>query len=139
VPQTGNILDRPHPAVWRRSFHTESAAATVRLNTFWHKVLRWTTNCFSATPTRILAVESCLPPSSLLISQRQRIGAIQVVCSPPEVNPATAHLQPSFPSLSAHRARDSSMALPTGLTSVYLHLHWKTPRPAPPPLGTTYQ
>ena len=111
---------------------TPSAGAMARLNTFWHKVQRWTTNCFSATPTGILAVESCLPPVALLISQRQRLAALRVVCSPPELNPATARLHTSFPSLSAHRAHDSSRALTKGLSSVYLPLYWKTPRPVPP-------
>ena len=47
---------------------TPSVGTTNRLNTFWHKVQRWTTNCFSATPIGILSVESCLPPVSLLIT-----------------------------------------------------------------------
>jgi len=111
---------------------TPSAGAMARLNTIWHKVERWTTNCFSATPTGILAVESCLPPVALLISQRQRLTALQVICSPPELNPATVRLHRSFPSLSAHRAHDSLRALTRGLSSVYLPLHWKTPRPVPP-------
>jgi len=55
-----------------------------------------------------------------------------VACSPPSLNPATARLHPSFSSLSAHRAPDSSRALTRGLSSVYLPLHWKTPRPVPP-------
>jgi len=111
---------------------TPSAGAMLRLNTFWHKVQRWTTNCFSATPTGILALESCLPPVALLISQRPRLAALRVVCSPPELNRATAHLHTSFPSLSAHLAHDSSRALTRGLLSVYLPLHQKTPRPVPP-------
>jgi len=110
---------------------TPSAGAMARLNIFWHKVQRWTTNCFSATPTGILAVESCLPPVALLISQRQRLAALRVVCSPPELNPATARLHTYFPSLSAHQAHDSSRALTKGLSSVYLPLYWKTPRPVP--------
>ena len=77
-------------------------------------------------------MESCLPPVSLLITHRQRLAALRVVWSPPSLNPATARLHPSFPSLSAHRAPDSSPALTTGLSSVYLPLHWKTPRPVPP-------
>jgi len=77
-------------------------------------------------------VESCLPPVSLLITHRQRLAALRVVCSPPSVNPATARLHPSFPSLLVHRAPDSSRALTRGLLSVYLPLHWKTPRPVPP-------
>jgi len=84
-----------------------SVGTTTRLDTFWRKVQRSTTNCFSATPTRILLVESCLPPVSLLIAHRQRLAALRVVCSPPSVNPATARLHTSFPSLSVYRAPDS--------------------------------
>jgi len=111
---------------------TPSVGTTTRLDTFWRKVQRWTTNCFSATPTGILSVESCLPPVSLLGAHRQRLAALRVVCSPPSVNPATARLHPSFPSLSVYRAPDYSRALTRGLSSVYLPLNWKTPRPVPP-------
>jgi len=111
---------------------TPSVGAMARLNTFWHKVQRWTTNCFSAMPMEILAVESCLPPVPLLISHRQRLATLRVGCSPPEINPATAWLHASFPSRSTHRAKDCSRALTRGLTSVYLPLHWKTPLPVPP-------
>jgi len=41
---------------------TPSAGTIACLNSFWHKVQRWTTNLFSVTPTGILSVESCLPP-----------------------------------------------------------------------------
>ena len=110
---------------------TPSVGTTARLDTFWRKVQWWTTNCFSATPTGILSVESCLPPVSLLIAHRQRLAALRVVCFPPSVHPATARLHPSFPSLSVHRAPHSSRALTRGLSSVYLPRHWKTPRPVP--------
>jgi len=110
---------------------TPSVGMTTRLDTFWRKVQRWTTNCFSATPTGILSVEWCLPPVSLLITHRQRLAALRVVCSPPSVNPATARLHPSFPSLLAHWAPESSRALTRGLSSVYLPRHWKSPRPVP--------
>jgi len=111
---------------------TPSAGSMAQLNTFWHMVQRWTTNCFSATRTGILAVESCLPPVPLLISQRQRLAPLRVAYSPPQVKPATACLHASFPSLSARRANDSTPALTRGLMSVDLPLHWKTPLPAPP-------
>jgi len=111
---------------------TPGVGTTTRLDTFWRKVQRWTTNCFSARPTGILSVESCLPPISLLITHRQSLAALRVVCSPLSVNPATACLHPSFPSLSVHRAPDSSRALTKGLSSIYLPLHWITPRPIPP-------
>ena len=87
---------------------------------------------FLSQTTGILSVESCLPPVSLLITHRQRLAAITVVCSPSSLNLATARLHPSFPSLSAHRASDSSRALTRGLSSVYLSPHLKTPRPVPP-------
>ena len=58
---------------------TPSAGAMARLTTFWHKVQRWTTNCLSATPTGILAVESCLPPVTLLISQLLKFRYISYV------------------------------------------------------------
>ena len=51
---------------------------------------------------------------------------------PRDRNPATARLHPSFPSLAVYRPPDSSLALTRGLSSVYLPLHSKTPRPVPP-------
>ena len=112
---------------------TPSMGTTTRLNTFWHKVQRWTTNCFSTIPTTgILSVESCLPPVSLLITHQQRLAALRIVCSPSIVNPATAGHHPSFPTLSVPRAPDSSRALTWRLSSVYLPLHWRTPCPVPP-------
>ena len=111
---------------------TPGVSTTTRLDTFWRKVPRWTMNCFSATPTGILSVESCLPPVSLLVTHRQRLAALRVVCSPPNVNPTTARLHPSFPSLSVYRGPDASRAITRGLSSVSLPLHWKAPRPIPP-------
>jgi len=111
---------------------TPSVGTTSRLDTFWRKVQRWTKNCFSATPTGILSLESCLPPVSLLVAHGQRLAALRIVCSTASVNPATPCLHPSFPSHSIYRAPDSSRAITKGLSSVYLPLHWKTPRPTPP-------
>jgi len=111
---------------------TPSVGTTTRVHAFWHKVPRWTTNCFPATPTVIPSVESGLPPVSLLITHRQRLAALRVVCSSPSFHPATARLHPSFPSLSVHQGADCARALTRGLSSVYLPLQWKTPRPVPP-------
>jgi len=111
---------------------TPSVGMTTHLDTFLRKVPRWTTNCFSATPTGILSVKSCHPPVSLLITHQQRLAALRVVCSPPSVNPATVGIHPSFRSLSVYRTPDSSRAITRGRSSVYLPLHWKTPRPVHP-------
>jgi len=70
---------------------------TRKLSAFWHKVQRWSTNCFACTPTDILAVEACLPPLDLLISYKRRLANLRVMCSPPEINPATARLPDSQP------------------------------------------
>jgi len=111
---------------------TPNVGSLMRLDTFWHKVQRWATNCFSSTPIGILAIESCLPHIQLLVSQRQRLAALRTACSPPSINPATARLHPSFPSLPSYRAPDSSRARTKGRSSVYLPLSWKTPRPSRP-------
>jgi len=58
---------------------TPSVGTTTRHDTFWRKVQRWTTNCFSAMPTGIPSVESCLHPVSLLITHRQRLAALRGV------------------------------------------------------------
>jgi len=102
------------------------------LNIFWHQVQTWATNCFSSTPSGIMAIEACQPPVTLLVSQRQRHAALRTVCSPPAVNPATARIHPSFPSLSWYRAPDGSRAHTKDLSSFYLPLRWKTTRPSPP-------
>jgi len=77
---------------------------TRKLSAFWHKVQRWTTNCFTCTPTDILAVEACLPPLDLLLAYKHRLACLRVMCSPPEINPAAARLPAALqtPSLSRH-------------------------------------
>jgi len=130
MPLARNFLSRPNLTVQGGPLHTQPGIHSATQD-LWHKVQRWTTNCFSATPTGILTVESCLPPIPLLISQRQRLAALIVACSPPQVNQATARLHPSFHSLSSRRAHDSSRALTSGHTSVYLPLHLITPGPSP--------
>ena len=101
------------------------------LDTFWHNVQRSTANWFSATPVGILSLESCLPPVSLMVCQRQRLAALRMVCSAPRVNLATARLHHSFPALSIYRPKDSVRPLTLVLRSLYLPLNCKTPRPVP--------
>ena len=74
-----------------------------KLDTFWRRVQRWVTNCFSSTPIPILAIEACLPPLTLLIEYRQRMAALRLTSSPPrekpgrcpatQVGPQQVHLQ----------------------------------------------
>ena len=95
---------------------------TQSMNSFWHRVCRWVTNNFYATPTSILTREACLPPVDVYCRHRRRLAALRIACAPPTHNPAAARLPTSFPSLSSFRALDSSRHLTKGLSSYYLPL-----------------
>jgi len=110
---------------------TPNYAALRGMNSFWHRVQRWTTNNFFSTPTSILAREACLPPIVSYCRYRRCLAALRVSCAPPNANPAAARLPQSFPSLSSFRAQDTSRHLTIGLSSVYLPLSWRTEVPSP--------
>jgi len=70
--------------------------ATLRkLNSFWHVVLRWTTNCFYTTALGALYQEVSLPPISSICKHRCQSAAIRLLCAPSEFNPATARIPES--------------------------------------------
>jgi len=102
---------------------------TRKLSVFWHKVQRWTTNCFISTPTGILAIEACLPPLDLLLAYKQRLARLRILCSPPEINPATARLPPSIQTPSLHRHTPDHKALSAKNAGSRLPLPWLQPRP----------
>ena len=105
---------------------------TQSVNSFWHQVGRWVTNCFYSTPTSILTREACLPPIDVYCCNRRRLAALRIACALPTYNPVAARLPASFPSMSSFRALDSSRHLAKGLSSYYLLLPWRTPVPSPP-------
>ena len=111
---------------------TPTYAALRGMNSFWHRVQRWTTNNFYSTPTSILSREACLPPIISYCRYRRRLAALRIACAPPNANPASARLPQSFPSLSSIRAQDASRPLTVGLSSVSLPLSWRTKVPSPP-------
>jgi len=102
---------------------------TSRLAAFWHKVQRWTTNCFMSTPTDILAIEACLPPLDLLIGYKRRLAHLRIICSPPEINPAAVRLPPSVQTPSLHRHSPDLWALSARNAGSRLPLPWTQPRP----------
>ena len=108
-----------------------NAAMLNKMTVFWNKVMRWITNCFTSTPVPILACEACLPPLLSLLPHRRRMAALRMACAPPEINPASARLPPTFPSLSHFRAMDSCRILTVGLKNNYIPLKWNQPRPNP--------
>ena len=103
-----------------------------KMDVHWRQVQRWVTNCFRTTPLPILSAESCLPRLHVLFSHKLRMAALRLVCSPPSINPASAGLCRSFPSLLRARAQDSYRSLCTRLPPNIMPLNWRTPRPSPP-------
>ena len=99
-----------------------------KLDVFWHRVQRRVTNSFSSTPVPVLAIEASLPLLVLLIEHRQRMAALRVVCSPPEINPASARLHKSVPNRSSYRSPQCHRSLLVKLNPALRPLMWKTPR-----------
>jgi len=108
---------------------TPTAHMTRKLPVFWHKVQRWTTNCFVCTPTDILAVEPCLPPLELLLAYKRRLVKVRILCSPPEINPAAAWLPPSVQTPLLHGHTPHHRTLSAKNTGSRLPLPWLQPRP----------
>jgi len=100
-----------------------------KLSAFWHKVQRWTTNCFMSTPSDILAIEACLPPLDLLLTYKRRLAHLRILCSPPDINPAAARLPPSAQTPSLHRHSPDLRALSAKNAGSRLPLPWTQPRP----------
>jgi len=75
------------------------------MSIFWHRVCRWITNCFSSTNLTCLHREACLPPLPVLVSQQRHLAGLRLICSPPEINPATTpllHEVTTLPPISLH-------------------------------------
>jgi len=100
-----------------------------KLAVFWHKVQRWTTNCFISTPLDIVAIEACLPPLDLLLTYKRRLTNLRIMCSPPEINPATARLPLSLQTPSLHRHSPEHRVLSARNAGSRLPLPWLQPRP----------
>jgi len=108
--------------------YTPSVRMQDKLDVCWHRVQRWVTNCFSSTPVPILAIEACLPPLILLVEHRQCMAALRLVCSPPEINPASARLYKSVPHRSPYYSPLCHRSLLVKLNPALRPLMWKTPR-----------
>jgi len=100
-----------------------------KLSAFWHKIPRWSTNCFACTPIDILAVEACLPPLDLLLAYKRRLANLRVMCSPPVINPASARLPASLQTLSLSRHSPDHRVLSRKNAGSRLLLSWLHPRP----------
>ena len=90
---------------------TPNDTALRTMDSFWHRVQRWTTNNLFSSPTSILSRAACLPPIIFYCRSRRRLTALRIACAPPYANPASARLPKSFPSRSSLRARTHSGTL----------------------------
>ena len=94
------------------------------MSVFWRRVCWWITNCFVTTNTTCLHREACLPPLPALISHHRRLASLRLICSPPEINPATARLPRSVPTFSPHCATLVAPGKITPQPYLFFNLNW---------------
>jgi len=103
------------------------AATLKKLNSFWHGVLWWTTNCFYTTALGALYREASLPPVSSICKHRRRSAALRLVCAPSEFNPATARIPESVPTWDQGCSADDHRFLLRGSSKAVHLTSWLGP------------
>jgi len=96
------------------------------MSVFWHRVSRLITSCFSSTNLTCLHREACLPPLLILVHHQRRLAGLRLICSPPEINPATARLPKSVPTFSPHRATLIARGKITPRPYLFFNLDWRS-------------
>jgi len=96
------------------------------MSVFCHRVCRWITNCFSTTNSACLHREACLPPLPALIRHQRHLAGLRLICSPPEINPATARLPKPVPTFSPHRAPQLACGKITSQPYLFFNLDWRS-------------
>jgi len=85
-----------------------------KLDSFWHGVLWWTTNCFYTTACGALYREASLPPISSICKHRHRSAALRLVYAPSKFDPATARIPESVPTWDQGHSADDNCCLIQG-------------------------
>jgi len=98
-----------------------------RLNSFWHAVLRWTTNCFYTTALGALYREASLSPISSICKHRRQSAAIRLLCAPSEFNHATTRIPESVPTWDQGRSVDYHRFLLQGSSKAVHLTSWLGP------------
>jgi len=96
------------------------------MSVFWHRFCRWITNCFSSTNLTCLHREASLPPLPVLVCHQRRLAGLRLICSPPEINPATARLAKSVPTFTPHRAALIVRGKITSQPYLFFNLDWRS-------------
>jgi len=96
------------------------------MSVFWHRVCRWITNWFFSTNIPCLHRDACLPALPVLVRHQRRLAGLRLICSPPEINPATAHLPKSIPTFSPHRSALIARGKITSQSYLFFNLTWRS-------------
>jgi len=104
-----------------------NATTLKKLNSFWHEVLRWTTNCFYTTPLGALYREASLRPISSICNHRRWSAALRLVCAPSEFNAATARIPETVPTWDQGRSADDHRFLLRGSSKAVDLTSWLGP------------
>jgi len=110
----GSAVWSPHPAIMNP------------MSVFWRRVCRWITNCFFTTNTTCLHREACLPPLPVLICHQRRLAGLRLICSPLEINPASARLPKSLATFSPHHAPLIARGKITPQPYLFFNLDWRS-------------
>jgi len=102
-------------------------ATLKKLNSFWHGVLRWPTNCFYTTAPSALYREASLPPISSICKHHRRSAALRLVCAPSEFKPATTQISESVPTWDQGRFADDHLFLLRGASKAVHLTSWLGP------------
>ena len=94
------------------------------MSVFWHRVCRWITNCISSTNITCLHREACLPLLPVLVRHQRRLAGLRLICSAPEINPATARLPKSVPTFLPHCATLIARGKITSQPYLFFNLDW---------------
>jgi len=98
-----------------------------KLNSFWHGVLQWTTNCFYTTALSALHREASLPPISSICKHRCLSASHCLVCAPSEFNAATARMPESVPTWDQGHSADDHRFLLLGSSKAVHLTSWLGP------------
>jgi len=98
-----------------------------KLDSFWHPVLQWTTNCLHTSTCGALYREASLPPISSICKHRSPSAALRMVCAPSEFNPATTRIPKSVPTWDQGRSADDHRFLLQGYSKAIHLTSWLRP------------
>jgi len=95
------------------------------MSVFRHRVCRWIPHCFSTIKLTCLHREACLPPLSVLVRHQRRLAGLRLICTPPEITPATARFPKSVHTFSPHRASPTARGKITSQPYLFFNLDWR--------------